>query len=473
MPVASGCGSAEDDPAGASTSSVLEARLASDTGVRWLVDRDEANAPLFLSSLTAPPPVAASSPRDQAAIAFLQRYGDFFGNGNLSDELVLRSDDDDREVPGVHHLRFAQRIPGSDVRVFGADDGEGKLPITVSVHAREIDRDGPKGPIPAPRLIDVDAYGHDVIYLGDGVSPSAPIFSAPNCNLHPTGVALDVVSHEFTHGVIDHVAHIGVFGAAGAINEGIADVFGAGVEHSVRPGDHNFVIGEDKWLKQGGTRNIRAPRSLPSTFTGEQMPRVAKEMLPSADSDPDKGHVHDNSIIVSHAYYLMTMGGTNEVTKVTIPASEAMGWASSQRLWHVSLYSIDKASTRTLHDFARVNTAMASFFSKAPTVACAWHAVGVLEDKDLTPFGITCAGAAAPPTPFSPPSPAPITETNICANHGDHLVCDAAAPSSAAVCKNGVRVNVALCADLGQACKRTSASDPTATLDADGALVCE
>lgn len=116
---------------------------------------------------------------------------------------------------------------------------------------------------------------------------------------------------------------------------------------------------------------------------------------------------------------------------------------------------------------------MALFSFNAPTVACAWHAVEVFTDAELAEFGIRCAKAGAPPAPPSPPNPAPITDTNICANHGDRLVCDAAAPSSAAVCKNGVRVNVALCADLGQSCRRTSASDPTATLDADGALVCE
>ncbi len=60
-------------------------------------------------------------PLDQAAREFLQRYADVFGAGNLADELVLRSDDADVAAPGVHRLRFAQRIPGSDVRVFGAD----------------------------------------------------------------------------------------------------------------------------------------------------------------------------------------------------------------------------------------------------------------------------------------------------------------------------------------------------------------
>ncbi|CAN5923060.1 hypothetical protein BH11MYX4_BH11MYX4_18230 [soil metagenome] len=66
-----------------------------------------------------------------------------------------------------------------------------------------------------------------------------------------------------------------------------------------------------------------------------------------------------------------------------------------------------------------------------------------------------------------------MNEPNPCAGHGDHLVCDAAAPATAMVCKSGVRVNIALCAGPQQRCKKTSDVDPTATIGADGALECE
>ncbi|HSO38752.1 MAG TPA: hypothetical protein VLT33_39755, partial [Labilithrix sp.] len=109
-PLAVGCGSSDDAPA-APSGADLEARLQSDTGVTWLVDRDDAGAPLILTALTPPPPVAAGVARDEAAIAFLQRYADLFGVGDLANELVLVEDREDRVATGVHHLRFAQRIP--------------------------------------------------------------------------------------------------------------------------------------------------------------------------------------------------------------------------------------------------------------------------------------------------------------------------------------------------------------------------
>ena len=119
LSLAAGCGSSDEPPVGD-----LERRLETDTGVAWVVDRDEAGAPAIVTALTPPPPLTTALPREQAAIAFLQSYADLLGagaHGDLARELVLVADLADRWAPGAHHLRFAQRIPGSDVRVFGAD----------------------------------------------------------------------------------------------------------------------------------------------------------------------------------------------------------------------------------------------------------------------------------------------------------------------------------------------------------------
>lgn len=710
--LAGGCGS-DDASSSTKTAGDLEGRLATDTGVVWLVDRDEAGAPKFLTALTTPPPIAtAGMSRDRAAVAFLQRYADLLGGGDLTRELVLVEDLEDRLLPGVHHLRFAQQIPGSSVRVLGADtfvhldasgavrfiavglvkdiakisahpaktpeearvaaestvrardpqaaissptppvlvvhraadgtgtlawritltarvngsleapeaivdatnagilvahdtaayanhttneaanfylyhgdcgqkipakastityddaflppaadvttnrlqrdgdathstiitdrylagdlptatfftapivsidakfldfipghqgsgagvsthenlaltdaffrslgqqgwDGTGSLPIVSAVHAWTIDPKGPKGPLPPAKVVDINGYLNDVIYLGDGIPPNDMPLGTPHCESFPMGVALDVVAHEFTHGIAKHSANLDLEGEAGALNEAIADALGAAAEHSQTPGDRNFIMGEAARFVRGGVRNLRSPRALPATFDNELVPRAYSERLSMTALDRDRGHVHDNSLIGSHAFFLMTVGGNNDVSHVSVLEKDALGWERSTWLWYMTLRALDKRFGSSFHDFARAQTNLAvilalpspvAFPSATTAVACAWRAVEVFTDADLVPYGVKC-GTSLPPLP--PPAPSggsSANEPNPCAAHGNDPVCDAAEPSSAVVCKNGVRVNVALCADLAQRCKKRSDSDPTASIDADGALVCE
>jgi hypothetical protein len=197
-------------------------------------------------------------------------------------------------------------------------------------------------------------------------------------------------------------------------------------------------------------------------------PKVPEKGQP----DNDLGHVHDNSTIVSHAYYLMAIGGTNDVSKVRVGAGDALGWDVSQRLWHTTVYSLDRAFARSIKEFARVNTAVGILTGHGRTVACAWRAVEVFDDAELALFGITCdKDTPQPSTP--PPSSVPGGASAMCAGHGDNAVCDPAEPNSAFVCKGGGLVGVVFCADLVQTCKPASLTDPTAIFDADGALVCQ
>jgi hypothetical protein len=84
-----------------------------DTGIDWNVERD-AGVPSTLIARGVPAPVAGRS--DLVAIAFLQRYADVLGVGDLANELALVGYSKPT-LPGDHHvLQFAQQIPGSDIR---------------------------------------------------------------------------------------------------------------------------------------------------------------------------------------------------------------------------------------------------------------------------------------------------------------------------------------------------------------------
>lgn len=306
----------------------------------------------------------------------------------------------------------------------------------------------------------------ETLYFGDG----------DGCTLLPLGLGLDVVAHELTHGVTEHTAHLGADGEEGAISEALGDVFAAGAEHWAGKSDGDaFLIGEDVFLADGGRRNLRSPASFTSRYTGERMPSAYSQLLSTVPTDKnDHGHRHDNSTIVSHAFYLMTKGGRNPTSGLDVV--DNIEWEASLPLWLRTIYTLDaRYADRFLH-FARLDTnvALFSFDRRVLTAAaCAWRAVEVFTDADVAAYGVTCAAAPVPIGPIAQPQPPASNDPNDCAGHGDNPVCSTAQPASATICKSGAPLGVALCADPGQRCKPIAAGDPTATLSPDGALACE
>lgn len=168
----------------------------------------------------------------------------------------------------------------------------------------------------------------------------------------------------------------------------------------------------------------------------------------------------------------LQVGGTNTTSGVSV--AKGIGWKAAREIWYETLTALRPQATFSDAALAQVNAAWRRGPEVALAVGCAWYAVGVVDttgslDPRLALLVCPPAAPAAPP----PPGGSSVNEPNPCAGHGDHLVCDSFAPATAVVCKSGVRVNIALCADPGQRCRKTSESDPTASLGSDGALVCE
>lgn len=123
------------------------------------------------------------------------------------------------------------------------------------------------------------------LVFGDG---DGAIFS-------PTAGALDVVAHEFTHGVIANSAGLGMEGQNGALHEAIADLFACFIEG-------NWQLGETIFHPNGVSAPIRDLANPHATG----MPATLGEWVTSED---DNGGVHANSTIVSHAGYVMATNG--------------------------------------------------------------------------------------------------------------------------------------------------------------------
>ncbi|GAA0482913.1 M4 family metallopeptidase [Streptomyces stramineus] len=155
-----------------------------------------------------------------------------------------------------------------------------------------------------------------VVHFGDKV-PNA--FWSPDCScmLYGDGdgetfkqplVALDVTGHELSHGVIEATADFqptrvdaaqNQFGEAGALNESLADIFGAGVEFATANTGNppNYLLGEKLGLDQTFLRRLDKP-SLD----------VLEGTVDYWDAGAYDREVHAGSGVSSHAFYLLAEG---------------------------------------------------------------------------------------------------------------------------------------------------------------------
>jgi len=186
----------------------------------------------------------------------------------------------------------------------------------------------------------------------------------------PLSAGLDVVAHEFTHGVTSATSDLRYQGQSGALNEAVSDIFGVFIEHSVKPDDtKNWTMGEDIVRQAGLTRDFKNPA------VGQQPAHMTRFV----NTQQDSGGVHINSGIINHAAYLMTAGGTNPVSKVAVKFG--LGWEKSEKLWYRANTKYFLATT----NFAQAAVALGQAAKDIPLSAnetaivdCAWKATGIV-----------------------------------------------------------------------------------------------
>lgn len=125
---------------------------------------------------------------------------------------------------------------------------------------------------------------------------------------------LDIVGHEWTHGVTDNTASLIYQDQPGALNEAFSDILGEAVEDRAR-GRHDWLVGADLGLPfrcftNPGSIQFLSGHPYPSSmsqFIGPNDPILARF------TDHDNGGVHLNSGIINRAFYLLSEGLTGAV----------------------------------------------------------------------------------------------------------------------------------------------------------------
>jgi|GEM_PF-1051455 len=223
------------------------------------------------------------------------------------------------------------------------------------------------------------------MYYGDGGQSNVRALSA----------ALDVVAHEFTHGVTEAESNLIYRQQSGALNEAVSDIFSVFIEHAAQPDSvRNWTVGERASIDDKPFRSLANP--------ADGVPPQPSHMLKYVKTLQDNGGVHINSGIINHAAYLMTVGGRNPVSGIRVPFG--IGWEKSEKLWYLATTKYFMSSTNFAQAAAAMDRAAADLgftTSERNSVDCAWKAVGILKGTCGPISDPGLSASAGPTTPGS------------------------------------------------------------------------
>lgn len=187
----------------------------------------------------------------------------------------------------------------------------------------------------------VDNDGNDRIRLrADNTNVLQP--SGTNPGVGYSVAQLDVMAHEYTHSMIRRSSNLNGFGDAGALAEGICDIFGMLVERYVT-GSADWKIGDKMGLVRymdtpnmdyhmgGANANVYSSTPSPSIFNGAYW---VNTQLNNNNPPPNNGidpTMHRNSGVLRKWFYLLSNGGT--FNNVTVPG---IGIDKAQEILYIS-----------------------------------------------------------------------------------------------------------------------------------------
>lgn len=190
--------------------------------------------------------------------------------------------------------------------------------------------------------------------------------------------SLTVIAHELAHGVIEDEGGLLYRGQSGALNESIADVFGALAEqhHLGQSVDEaSWLIGEGIFtdaVQGSALRSLAAPGTAydDDVLGRDPQPAHMRDYVVTRD---DNGGVHINSGIPNHAFYLVAtaLGGN--------------AWERAGLIWYRTLTAGTLSQTAEFTAFANATLAAAAAeygeeSEEVAAVRAAWSGVGVIDD---------------------------------------------------------------------------------------------
>jgi bacillolysin len=216
----------------------------------------------------------------------------------------------------------------------------------------------------------------------DGYDRSLNFYDGDGTTYTYFTAGLDVVAHEYSHGVTDATSQLIYNKYSGALNEAFSDIMGACVEFYWQPAGTGFLHAD--WLCGEDTLKTF---NVSKVFRRLDKPYLLKAWgsFPYPDhwtqrytGSNDLGGVHVNATIATHWFYLLSEGGTNRVSGVIVPG---IGLEEAEKIayrtWVYYLFpSADFWDARAAATAAAGDLYGAGSFEQN-AVKTAWLAVGI------------------------------------------------------------------------------------------------
>jgi Zn-dependent metalloprotease len=206
---------------------------------------------------------------------------------------------------------------------------------------------------------------------------------------------MDVMAHEFTHGVTQFTVGLAYQDQPGALNESISDVFASMAKQRML----GQTAAEADWLIAAGLFmpgiNAKALRSMLEPGTAYDDPQIGRDlqvgsMADYVETDADSGGVHINSGIPNRAFALaaLDIGGYS--------------WEKAGQVWYDTMVNGQLSARASFESFAHATaTSARRLFPNDPSVAAkveaAWVDVGLLATGvDLAAYQASGPGVGQP-----------------------------------------------------------------------------
>jgi len=204
--------------------------------------------------------------------------------------------------------------------------------------------------------------------------------------------AIDVCGHEIGHAICTYTANLAYQNQSGAMNEGFSDIWGACIEHFGRTGAITGTPSADVWkigedLAANPLRSMSNPlsRGNPDTYLGTNWTTTGDEGSCTPSGGNDQCGVHNNSGVLNHWFYILTVGksGTNNAPSPDAYNVTGIGMTKSSEIAYLAERDYLTANS-TYADARAATIAVAEALycpasAEVEAVTNAWYAVNVGE----------------------------------------------------------------------------------------------